>query len=68
VLRKYPISNHHPLKLRLRKSLEETSTMVKTLTVRIDVDMCRKAGEKLVTHNKWNTLTNEEGEPEEESL
>jgi exonuclease III/predicted negative regulator of RcsB-dependent stress response len=66
VLREYPISDHRPIALRMRKSVKAPIT--EAIKMKINVDICRQVGEKLVMHNRWSALTNESGEPEEEDL
>ena len=68
VLRKYPISDHRPLVLRLRKSAKAPERITETSKARINVDICRQMGEKLVMHNRWSVLANETGEEGEEDL
>jgi len=68
VLRDYPISDHRPIMMRLRKTPKVQETTTVTEKARINVDMCRKAGERLVMHNRWDALINEEGENGEEDF
>lgn len=68
VLREYPISDHRPIMLQLRKSIKIPKATKEPERVRVNVDRCRQVGEKLVMHNRWSALTNETGEPEEEDL
>ena len=68
VLRRYPMSDHRPVRLRFRKSIELPKATKETQKVRVNVDVCRQKGEKLVMHNRWSDLTNETGEPEGEDL
>lgn len=68
VLREYPISDHRPIKLQLRRMMKGTPAATKTLRTKVNVDICRKEGEKMVMHNKWSILSNEEGESDGEDL
>ena len=68
VLRDYPISDHRPILVKMRKSVKTLQTMRETTKTRINVDLCRQMGEKLVMHNRWSVLTNEVSEPAEEDL
>jgi len=68
VLREYPISDHRPVMLRIRRTVRASETVTMAERVKVNVDICRKRGEGLVTHNRWGALTNEMGDPEEENL
>jgi exonuclease III len=68
VLREYPISDHRPIILQLRRSAKVPSVTEEVQKTRVNVDMCRQVGERLVMHNRWNALAVEEEEPEDEDL
>lgn len=68
VLREYPISDHRPVALLLRKATEAPEVTRTTERVRVNVDVCRQKGERLVMHNRWSRLAVESGEPEDENL
>ena len=68
VLGDYPISDHRPILIKMKESVETLQIMKETTRTRINVDICRQMGEKLVTHNRWNILTNGEEDPTEENL
>jgi len=69
VLRNYPISDHRPIMLKMRKNPLETDSEFKTAKTKINAGPCRIYGERLVCHNRWSILANdEEVEPENENL
>jgi exonuclease III len=65
VLRQYPISDHRPVMLLLRKPVDASEATTEVEKVRVNVDVCRRQGEALVMHNRWSALANETGEPED---
>ena len=69
VLRQYPISDHRPIVLRMRKVPLTTDSEFRVVKTKINTGVCRMQGERLVSHNRWSLLAvdNEEN-PEEEDV
>jgi hypothetical protein len=56
VLRKYPISDHQPIMMQLRKSLKAPKALRETEKARINVDIYRQVGEKLVIYTQERNI------------
>lgn len=66
VLRQYPISDHRPIVLRLRRVPLAEKSEFRVVKTKINTGACRVQGKGLVSHNRWSVLAVDDGRGLEE--